>query len=503
MNRTNGRRRLRRPIAGALLAGALLSLTWSASAAASHDQVTFFDASNELSGQFGASAHTKSLDEMERLGVDVIRYDVYWRLFAPSPDATSPPPGFDPRNPLTYGLAGANWAGLDAVVQGAAARGLAVALVLSGSPPDGKVPRWASRDPNGTQSDPSPGAFGDFAYAVGKRYGGGPGSIGNVRYISVWNEPNSTTFLRGAAGQGPAAIPPLYRQLVTSARTGLTAAGWPGKLLIGELGPTGTSKLRKPLRFMQATLCLNKNYKPVGGCGRLDVAGWAHHPYSFGRAPFLPGLNPEQVSFANLRVLEAGIAKARRAGALSPGARLYVTEFGYPSRPDSPIGVARRLQAEFISLAEYMAYQSPSVASYAQYLMRDDPPGTSASGFTSGLCPHNAPDNASARTGAGCKPAYAAFRTPLVVRARPCRGNKACAKAVFGPVRIWGRVRPATGPTQVTIRFQDPGSPAKVLRTVRTNSAGYFQFRAKTKAGRLWGVSWNGLKGPLVRAYRF
>jgi hypothetical protein len=500
MNRTNARRRLRCPLAGTLLAGALLSLTFSASAGASHDQVTFFDASNELSGQFGASARTKSLDEMQHLGVDVIRYEVYWRLLAPSPDAASPPAGFDPRNPLTYGLAGANWAPLDAVVEGAAARGLSVAFVLSGSPPDGKVPRWASRDPNGTQSDPSPGAFGDFAYAVGKRYGGGPGSVGNVRYISVWNEPNSATFLRGAAGQGAAAIPPLYRQLVSSAGAGLSAAGWPGKLLIGELGPTGTSKLRKPLRFLRATLCLNRNYKSVGGCAKLDVDGWAHHPYSFGRAPFQPVLNPEQISFANLRVLQRALAKARRAGALS-GARLYVTEFGYPSRPDSSIGVSQRLQAEYISIAEYLAYKNPGVASYAQYLMRDDPPGGPASGFTSGLCPHSAPDNAATRNGAGCKPAYAAFRTPLVVRARACH-KKGCAAAVSGPVTIWGRVRPATGPTQVTILFRD-GGPAKVLRTVRTDSAGYFQFRAKAKPGRVWRTSWNGFKGPFVRAYRF
>jgi len=358
------------------------------------------------------------------------------------------------------------------------------------------VPRWASRDPNGLQSDPDPKQFQAFADAVGKRYGGGPGSVGNVRFISLVNEPNVPLFLNAAKGQSQKAVAPLYRQLIEAGQAGLAASGWHRQLLIGETGPSPPGTARDPVPFLQRTLCLSKRFKPVGHCAPLTVAGWAHHPYSFGVPPFQKPLNPGQISYDNLKQLQRALNKAHRAGALRTRTPIYSTEFGYPSKPDTSFGVPRQQQAEFDSIAEYMSYNSPGVASYAQYLMRDDRPGSGANGaFASGLCPFNAPDRAdslySGLQGIGCKPAFAAFRTPLVVRASGKR------------VTIWGHVRPAAGATQVRIRIRDRGGKVKVLRTVTTDTAGYFSFKSKNRPGRRWGVSWHRLKGPLVHAYRF
>jgi hypothetical protein len=473
------------------LAAAIGALAFASPASASHNQVTFFDASNQLAGQYGAGARTRALDELAALGVDVVRFQVYWRQVAPGADQTAPPAGFNPRDPLTYGTNGANWEPIDTVVKGAMARGMKVSLVLTGAPPSGSVPRWASQDPNGSQSAPSPGAFADFAYAVGKRYGGGPGSVGTAAYVSIWNEPNSPTFLRAKAGGGAAQVIALYRQLIVAGQQGLAAAGYRGTILAGEVGPIAKDRRRDPLNFTRAVFCLNRGGKRVGGCPRLEIGGWSHHPYLFSRAPYLKPFGGRQVSFANLGSMQKLVGQARRTGAISSTAQFYVTEFGFPSRPDAPIGVPRRQQAEFISIAEYLAYNNPGLASYAQYLLRDDPRGSLAYGFSSGLCPANIALTGPAGAGVGCKPAYGAFRTPLVVRAVSAKR-----------VTIWGYVRPATGPTTVAIRFRDGGG-ARPLRTVRTNAAGYFQFSAKNKPGRLWGVSWNRLKGPLVRAYRF
>jgi hypothetical protein len=367
-----------------------------------------------------------------------------------------------------------------------------VSLVLSGAPPSGRVPRWASQDPNGSQSAPSPGAFSDFAYAVGKRYGGGPGSVGTAAYVSIWNEPNSPTFLRPKAGQGPAQVIALYRQLIVGGQQGLAAAGYPGRILAGEVGPIAKDRRRDPLNFTRAVFCLSRHGKRVGACPRLDISGWSHHPYLFSRPPFLKPFGGRQVSFANLRSMQKLVDRAKKTGAISPSAQFYVTEFGFPSRPDAPIGVPRQQQAEFISIAEYLAYRNPGLASFAQYLLRDDPRGSAAYGFASGLCPANSPDTHYVGTGFGCKPAYAAFRTPLVARARSAKR-----------VTIWGYVRPATGPTTVRIRFRDRGGRARPLRKVTTNAAGYFQFGAPNKPGRRWGVALGKLKGPLVRAYAF
>jgi hypothetical protein len=476
---------------GALTA-AIGALVFASPAAASHSQVTFFDASNQLSGQYGAGQRIRALNELQALGTDVVRFEVYWPNIAPGSDSATPPAGFDPRNPLTYGVAGSNWNVVDEVVRGATARGMKVALVLSGAPPTGRVPRWASQDANGSQSAPSPGAFADFAYAVGKRYGGGLGSVGTASYVSIWNEPNSPTFLRPKAGQGPARVISLYRQLIIAGQQGLVAAGYPGRILAGEVGPIAQDRRRDPLNFTRAVFCLNGHGKRVGACPTLEISGWSHHPYLFSRPPFLKPFGGRQVSFANLGSMQKVVAQAKRTGAISPSAGFYVTEFGFPSRPDSPIGVPRQQQAEFISIAEYLAYNNPGVASYAQYLLRDDPRGSPAYGFSSGLCPAGSPDTHPVGDGFGCKPAYAAFRTPLVARARSAK-----------KVTIWGYVRPATGPTTVRIRFRDRSGPARPLRTVTTNAGGYFQFGAANKPGRRWGVAWGKFKGPLIRSYAF
>ena len=484
------RTRLRLIPLGALAAAAAC-LALAAPASASHNQVTFFDASNQLAGQYGAASRTHALDELAALGTDVVRYDVYWRQVAPGSDQPTRPAGFNARDPLSYGAGGANWEPIDVVVKGAADRGMKVALVLTGAPPSGRVPRWASLDPDGAQSDPDPAAFGEFAEAVAKRYGGGPGSVGDVSYISIWNEPNSPTFLRPKRGEGAAQVISIYRNLIVAGQQGLAAGGYKGSVLAGELGPVAKARIRDPLNFTRAVFCLNRKGKRVGACQRLDIAGWSHHPYLFSRPPFLKPFGGRQISFANIRRMQKIVGRARATGAISGSARFFVTEFGFPSRPDSPIGVPRREQAEFISIAEYLAYNNPGIASFAQYLLRDDPRGSAAYGFSSALCPANAPATGPVG-GAGCKPAYAAFRTPLVVRAHNAKR-----------VTIWGYVRPAKGPTTVRIRFRDRAGRAKPLRTVRTDAAGYFQFGAANKPGRTWGVAWGKLKGPMVRAFRF
>ena len=473
-----------------LAAVALASLALAAPASASHSQVTFFDASNQLAGQYGNAARTHALDEMGALGVDVVRFEIYWRQVAPGADQATPPAGFNARDPNTYGANGANWEPIDTVVRGALAHGMQVALTVTGSPPSGRVPKWASHDPGGSQSDPSAAAFADFMYAVGKRYGGEAGSVGKASYVSIWNEPNSPTFLRARGGAAQTVA--LYRQLITAGQQGLVAAGYGGRILAGELGPVAKDRIRDPLNFTRAVFCLNRKGKRRSGCPTLQISGWSHHPYLFSRPPFLKPFGGRQISFANLGLMQKVVNRARRTGAISRSAGFYVTEYGFPSRPDAPIGVPRLQQAEFSSIAEYMSYRNPSVLSFAQYLLHDDPRGSPSYGFSSGLCPANAPQTGSIGTGTGCKPAYAAFRTPLVARARSAKR-----------VTIWGHVRPVTKPATVIIRFKDRRGAAQTLRTVQTDAGGYFQFGTANKAGRRWSIAWSGNKGPFIRAYRF
>src|SRR5205807_4623689 len=57
---------------------------------------------------------TTTLDRLKRLGVDSIRVTMLWKAIAPQPTATTPPPGFDARNPAAYPAI--NWAPYDRLV---------------------------------------------------------------------------------------------------------------------------------------------------------------------------------------------------------------------------------------------------------------------------------------------------------------------------------------------------------------------------------------------------
>ncbi|HLB21275.1 MAG TPA: hypothetical protein VK605_04160, partial [Solirubrobacteraceae bacterium] len=76
------------------------------------------------------------------------------------------------------------------------------------------------------------------------------------------------------------------------------------------------------------------------------------------------------------------------------------------------------------------------------------------------------------------KPLYFAWPVPLTVSKRGHRYS------------LWGLVRPTTGATKVTVLVQRKGSHKfKTLRTVTTNSLGYWTLHSSTK-GAHWRVRW-------------
>ena len=120
-------------------------------------------------------------------------------------------------------------------------------------------------------------------------------------------------------------------------------------------------------------------------------------------------------------------------------------------------------QAEYLAIAEHMAFVNPRVRSFSQYLLGDDKPRKARSlarygGFESGL----------RRANGKAKPSYDAFRLPLAAEA-------------YGPSDVlWGRVRPSATKTQVTIlASRRKGKPFKPLRTLQTNSRGVYGLRAE------------------------
>jgi hypothetical protein len=479
---------LSRWAAVAFAAAVSAGLAGARPAHASAGQTTMFD-DNRLLVYSDESTRAGTLDQLAALGVDQVRAIVYWRAIANLPNAHTPPSGT--RYPE------AKLGPYDCLVRDAAARGLGIHLTVSGP-----IPRWASRSGNSYINDPRPGLYHDLLQKLGERYSGSHlgASCGTplpkVTSWGLYNEPNVDYFLGPQYRSGHLYVAKLYRRLYLAGHRGLVDSGHGGdRILIGETSPRGTSRAISPLRFLRGSLCLTRNYQLRAGCHKLPTSGWAEHPYSFSQAPWQQG-NPGDFNFGSLGRLVSALNKAGRAGAVRSRLPVYITEYGIQSKPDPYSGVSLATQAEWLAVSEFLAFGNPRIHSYAQYLMRDDPPDSTSvkyGGFQTGLRFSNGDR----------KPAYDEFRIPLVVKRR---GS--------GRVRLWGHVRPydpSGAPAEskeVRIRVKDGSGKSHFLKAPDLSSRGYFSTSAAFRAGRRWKVVWTSpggptFAGPWTRAYRF
>jgi cellulase (glycosyl hydrolase family 5) len=181
--------------------------------------------------------------QLDASHASVVRTIVDWSHIAP----TRP---HDARNPFDRAY---RFGDVDQFVAAADRRGVEVLVTLWGTP------RWANgrRKPN---VPPTRAAdFEAFAQALATRYSGAYPTLGFVRFVSIWNEPNTHRFLN--ARNGPAA----YAALVRAGYRGVKA-GSPNTLVAA--GETAASHC--PARFVSAVARADRN---------LPFDAWAHHPY--------------------------------------------------------------------------------------------------------------------------------------------------------------------------------------------------------------------------------
>ena len=462
---------LRHPLLLLLALALLAPFALVSPAAASSGQVMTFEDNREL---LSDATRDRTLDEIRALGVKRVRVLMYWQGIAPAGDSKERP-AFDAADPAAYPAAG--WGRYDNLMQAASQRGIEVYVTLTGP-----APRWATKSKRDNLTRPSAKEFGLFATAAGRRYGD------RVAIWSIWNEPNQPQFLKPQFRKGKAQSPRMYRSLFQAAYKGLQESGnGDDTILFGETSPRGNSRIVAPLAFLRGSLCLSSSYKRKGKCGKLNIDGYAHHPYTTSQGPrYKPPR--DDVTIGVLPRLTSALDRAARAGRIPRRVGIYLTEFGIQSKPD-PFAVSQAQQAEYIAIAERIAYRNARVRTFSQYLMSDDDPktgGENHGGFESGLRTHSGK----------AKPAYDGFRTPLAVQARGSRH--------LG----WGLVRPATGPTSVDILYRNKGAGGyKLLRTVQTSATGVFSFKTKAKRGRKYKVRWTAPDGavwggPPIRAYR-
>jgi hypothetical protein len=279
---------------------------------------------------------------------------------------------------------------------------------------------------------------------------------------SLYNEPNHPLFVSPQRHKGVLTSPSLYRALYRAGWKSLAATGHRrDTIVIGEVLPIGSNANREtgttsPLAFARELFCLNGTGRRHPGCnGRfapLHASGWAVHAYYRKTGPFSRPPGKNDLTPATVGKLRALLGRAVRKHRLSGKTVIWDTENGSQTRPPDPKGATLARQARFINEAEYLAWRTPYMRSFSQYLLTDEQPVWA---FQSGLMFSDGKP----------KPALDAYRLPIYV------------KKLGRGVVVWGHI-PAGGDRSVTIH---PSRGADVKVHVN-NNRGYFTKRLRTRA---------------------
>jgi len=363
---------LRRPALVLVCLLALLALP-RAAAAANHMLVGFQD---DPSFRWRDDRH-EQLDEAAAAHADILRTTVYWSRVAPTRPA-SPSSPFDP----AY-----RFDDLDEMIREAGLRDMDVMLTIWGTP------GWAN---GGRGQNYAPTRMSDlqaFARALASRYSGRYAGYPLVRYFTVWNESNLGQFLSpqyDSSGRPVGAR--IYAQLYRAAYAGIKAGNSRALVGVGEtsargrdhvLGVSGTQETESPGKFAQ----LLAQQRPA-----LKFDAWSHHPYP----TTLRSLPTERVRWPNVSVallpqFEQSLAQWFHRRTIP----IWVTEYGYQTRPEEPRGVSYAQQASYLRTVLTTLRRLPYVSMFVWFVLRDDPTAAWKSGLIE-------------RDGAH-KPAYAAF----------------------------------------------------------------------------------------------
>ena len=278
-----------------------------------------------------------------------------------------------------------------------------------------------------------------------------------VDVFTIWNEPNHTAFLRPQwVKHGKRYVPNsphVYRRMLELSYPAIKAVRPDTTILIGGTSFTGSYTGRgtngvPPLKFLRELACVDDRFRPFkrSGCRhfkQIPGDGWSHHPYTMQVEPDTPGKvgRPDDVPIAELPKLAATLDRLIRRGRLAPANRnLWVTEYGYETNP--PVSgwiFSEGDQARFLTWAEYIASRTPTVRSFAQFLLRDLPPG-------------------SIRVGESRKRAFGQWQSGLLTEGGQTKlGAFHFRAGIFvqrihgGRLRIYGRMRVGSGPRAVIL----------------------------------------------------
>ena len=205
---------------------------------------------------------------------------------------------------------------------------------------------------------------------------------------------------------------------------------------------------------------------------RISTLGFAVHPYNQGGngTPQTKTKTKTSLPIAYMPRLHRLLDGAARRGRIAGGRGIYVTEYGFQSRPpDRFSNVNPTEQGQYINESDRLLFADSRVKWVGQYELTDV---RSSKQFQTGL----------RYAGGSQKPAYAAYRMPIVV-----------TRLSANSVEVYGQSRPG-GASTVAIQAQPSGGQFTTVRNVRTNTRGVFRLKVSRKSAfrlkwRLSGLS--------------
>jgi hypothetical protein len=304
---------------------------------------------------------TVALDAVAAARASVIRTTVDWRAVAPR----------RPRNPSNPFDAAYRLTDLDDLARNAQKRGILLMITIWGTP------KWANGGRGPTVPPRNLADLRDFARAIADRYSGRHAGYPYVGRYSIWNEPNLEIFLSPQFDKtGKIVSPRTYAGLYKAGYNGIKAANSKALIAIGETSNQGRDRpARNGVSDSVAPATFARLLAQHKGL-RFDA--YATHPY-----PTYPNLPPTQkvrwpnVTLSQLSRFEKSIDRWFGRADVP----IWITEYGYQTKPPDPIGVTAAQQAAYLTRVIKQLRANPRVHLFIWFVFRDSKHGLWQSGL--------------------------------------------------------------------------------------------------------------------------
>ena len=390
----------------------------------------------------------------------IVRTTAYWSEIAPTRPANAADP-FDPAYQFTD---------LDQLVRTAALDDMTVLLTVWGTP------GWANGNKGLNYAPTRMSDLQQFAQALAARYSGRYPGFPFVGCFSLWNEPNLSEFLAPTFRNGKPASPIVYAQMARAAYAGIKAGNRLAQFAIGETSPRGRDRPSPSPGRVQDTLSPGTFARLVaqapGPKVRFDA--WAQHPYSdLGQGP-LQKVRFPNVDLANLGTFERALDKWFKR----KGTPIWITEYGFQTKPGQPKGVTLAQQAAYVKQTLAIVRKDARVKMFTWYIFRDDP----TSAWHSGLLTENSTPKPSLRVFTAAARAMDARNVQMLVK--PGASNPILRVPVWALAARDG-VAAKLGAT-VSVTYGRTTSVSQPTSTIAIN--GYAAFRLPITKAKLNGL---------------